>query len=96
MPVWVKSSREVKITSPVLSVVPAAIVNVVLALSSYSSALPPFGATVTVMVTATSRGMGSLARIGLRSPSGTFSTTATNRIRVVSVTITGRLADTVP
>ena len=91
-----KSSREVNTTFPVLSVSPAAIVNVVLALSSYSSALPPFGATVTVMVTSSSRGMGSLARIGSLSPSVTVSITATNRIRVMSVTVTGRSADTEP
>ena len=91
-----KSSRDVNTTFPVLSVVPAAIVNVVLSLSSYSSALPPFGATVTVMLTSSSRGMGSLARICMLPPSDTRSTTATNRIRVVSVTVTARSADTVP
>ena len=92
----VKSSREVNTTFPVLAVSPAAIVNIVLALSSYSPSPPPVLATVTVMVTSSSRGMGSLARIGLLSPSGTVSTTAANRIRVMSVTVTGRSADTAP
>ena len=89
-----KSSREVKITSPVLSVAPAAIVNVVLALSSYSPALLLSGVTSTVMVTSSSRGMESAARIGLLSPSGTLSITGASSTRVVSVTVTGRSADT--
>ena len=96
MPVWVKSSREVKVTVPVLSVAPAAIVKVLLALSSYSSDRPPLGVTATVMVTSSSSGMGSFARIGLLSPSGTDSTTASRYSRVVSVTFTVRSADTDP